>query len=43
MIIHTSDFAGGSAKWPISKQWSLRVNQEFQAQYDEEGRLGLPQ
>ncbi|CAD8195288.1 unnamed protein product [Paramecium pentaurelia] len=43
MIIHTSDFAGASAKWPISKQWSLRVNQEFQAQFEEEGRLGLPQ
>ncbi|CAD8115521.1 unnamed protein product [Paramecium sonneborni] len=43
MIIHTSDFAGGSAKWPISKEWSLRVNQEFQSQYEEEGKLGLPQ
>ncbi|CAD8115421.1 unnamed protein product [Paramecium primaurelia] len=43
MIIHTSDFTGGSAKWPISKEWSLRVNQEFQSQYEEEGRLGLPQ
>lgn len=29
MMIHASDFAGGSAKWPISRDWSLRVNQEF--------------
>ncbi|CAD8103195.1 unnamed protein product [Paramecium sonneborni] len=43
MIIHTSDFVGAAAKWPISKSWSLRVNQEFQSQYEEEGRLGLPQ
>ncbi|CAK91630.1 unnamed protein product (macronuclear) [Paramecium tetraurelia] len=43
MIIHTADFNGGAKVFEISRIWSERVNKEFSAQYDEEGRLGIPQ
>ncbi|CAD8079707.1 unnamed protein product [Paramecium sonneborni] len=43
MIIHTSDFAGGAKPFPISKEWSVRVNKEFQEQYTLEGKFGYPQ
>lgn len=42
-MIHTADFSGGSKNWEISKIWSLRVNKEFEAQYNDEGRLGIDQ
>lgn len=31
MIIHTSDFAGGAKPFQQSKEWSIRVNKEFEA------------
>lgn len=43
MITHTADFFGVAQKFDLSKEWSLRVNLEFQAQYKEEAELGLPQ
>ncbi|CAD8156083.1 unnamed protein product [Paramecium octaurelia] len=43
MIIHTADFNGGAKVFDISRIWSERVNKEFSAQYEEEGRLGIPQ
>ena len=43
MIIHTSDFTGGAKPFPISKEWSTRVNMEFQEQYTLEGKFGYPQ
>ncbi|CAD8126757.1 unnamed protein product [Paramecium sonneborni] len=43
MIIHTADFNGGAKVFEISRIWSERVNKEFSAQYEEEGRLGIPQ
>ncbi|KRX08648.1 hypothetical protein PPERSA_03519 [Pseudocohnilembus persalinus] len=42
-ILHTADFTGGAKPFPISRIWSERVNQEFTAQYIEEGKRGLPQ
>lgn len=26
MIIHTADFTGASKKFPLSKQWSEKIN-----------------
>ncbi|CAD8154379.1 unnamed protein product [Paramecium octaurelia] len=43
IIIHTSDFAGAAKPFPISKEWSTRVNTEFQEQYTLEGKFGYPQ
>ncbi len=43
MIIHTSDFAGAVKPFEVSREWSLRVNREFDAQYRLEGELGIPQ
>jgi hypothetical protein len=43
MLIHTADFNGVAKKYPESRQWSEKVNQEFMSQYKEEGKLGLPQ
>lgn len=43
MIIHTSDFTGGAKKFEQSKQWSIRVNKEFEVQYELEGKHGYPQ
>ncbi len=33
MIIHTADFGGCAKKFDISRQWSERVNKEFEEQY----------
>ncbi|EGR30482.1 hypothetical protein IMG5_131080 [Ichthyophthirius multifiliis] len=43
MIIHTADFTGASKKFPLSKQWSEKINQEFFMQYQEEGLRGVSQ
>ncbi|CAD8201785.1 unnamed protein product [Paramecium pentaurelia] len=43
MIIHTSDFTGGAKQFELSKQWSFKVNKEFEQQYELEGKLGYPQ
>ena len=43
MIIHTADFNGGAKIFEVSRVWSERVNKEFSAQYEEEGRLGITQ
>jgi calcium/calmodulin-dependent 3',5'-cyclic nucleotide phosphodiesterase len=32
-IIHTSDFAGAVKSFPVSREWSTKVNLEFSAQY----------
>lgn len=42
MIIHTADFNGGAKHFELSRTWSERVNKEFSAQYEEEGKLGIP-
>jgi len=42
MITHTADFNGSVRKWPLSKTWSEKINQEYRAQYEEEGRRGFP-
>jgi cAMP-specific phosphodiesterase 4 len=42
-IIHTADFAGGAKPFKTSREWSIRVSKEFQAQYEEEGKMGYPQ
>jgi hypothetical protein len=42
MMIHTADFNGVAKKYPLSRRWSEKVNQEYMAQYKEEGRLGYP-
>lgn len=31
MITHTSDFNGSARKWPLSKVWSEKINQEYRA------------
>ncbi|CAK80218.1 unnamed protein product (macronuclear) [Paramecium tetraurelia] len=43
MIIHTSDFTGGAKPFNLSREWSTRVNMEFQEQYNLEGKFGYPQ
>ncbi|CAD8073508.1 unnamed protein product [Paramecium primaurelia] len=43
MIIHTSDFTGGAKPFKLSREWSTRVNMEFQEQYSLEGKFGYPQ
>lgn len=43
IITHTADFFGSAQKFEVSKEWSLKVNQEFKAQYKEEEELGIPQ
>ena len=43
MIIHTADFGGAAKKFNVSRLWSEKVNKEFQAQYEEEGKFGYPQ
>lgn len=35
MITHTADFFGVAQKFDLSKEWSLRVNLEFQAQVNQ--------
>jgi cAMP-specific phosphodiesterase 4 len=41
MIIHSADFIGGAKEFETSRIWSERVNIEFAAQYEEEGKLGI--
>ncbi|EGR32677.1 hypothetical protein IMG5_074870 [Ichthyophthirius multifiliis] len=43
MIIHTADFNGAVKKFLFAKQWSERVNKEFNNQYMEEGVKGIIQ
>ena len=43
MIVHSSDFAGNTKTFEISRAWSERVNQEFTNQYSREVELGLPE
>ncbi|CAD8127538.1 unnamed protein product [Paramecium sonneborni] len=43
MITHTADFNGTARKWPQSRLWSEKINQEYRAQYEEEGKKGYPQ
>ncbi|KAL4491826.1 hypothetical protein ABPG72_006081 [Tetrahymena utriculariae] len=43
MMIHAADFHGNAQEFELSKKWSLLVNQEFQAQYKEEGEKNIPQ
>lgn len=43
MIIHCSDFAGTVMEFQYSRVWSERVNKEFEAQFNEEGKMGIPQ
>lgn len=43
MITHTADFNGPARKWSQSKMWSEKINQEYRAQYEEEGRRGYQQ
>ncbi|KAM3132153.1 hypothetical protein pb186bvf_015748 [Paramecium bursaria] len=42
-IMHISDFGGTVKKYPISQEWSHRVNQEFIQQFIIEGQMGYPQ
>jgi cAMP-specific phosphodiesterase 4 len=42
-LIHTSDFAGACMTFNTSRKWAELVNQEFSAQYAEEGELGIAQ
>ncbi|CAK89274.1 unnamed protein product (macronuclear) [Paramecium tetraurelia] len=43
MITHAADFNGTARKWPQSRLWSDKINQEYRAQYAEEGKKGYPQ
>ncbi|CAD8208983.1 unnamed protein product [Paramecium pentaurelia] len=43
MITHTADFNGTARKWPQSQLWSEKINQEYRAQYEDEGKKGYPQ
>ncbi|EAR83084.2 3',5'-cyclic-nucleotide phosphodiesterase (macronuclear) [Tetrahymena thermophila SB210] len=43
MIIHTADFTGAAKPFPLSRQWSEKVNREFHNQYIEEGKRGVEQ
>ncbi|CAD8211408.1 unnamed protein product [Paramecium octaurelia] len=43
MITHAADFNGTARKWPQSRLWSEKINQEYRAQYAEEGKKGYPQ
>ncbi|EGR31394.1 hypothetical protein IMG5_110740 [Ichthyophthirius multifiliis] len=43
IIIHAADFHGNPQPFEISKKWSLLVNQEFQAQFKEEGEKNISQ
>ncbi|CAK67167.1 unnamed protein product (macronuclear) [Paramecium tetraurelia] len=43
MVTHAADFNGTARKWPQSRLWSEKINQEYRAQYAEEGKQGYPQ
>jgi cAMP-specific phosphodiesterase 4 len=40
-LLHCCDFWGNVKPYPISKQWSERVNKEFSHQYEKELEAGV--
>ena len=43
IIVHASDFGHAVKEFNICQTWSDRVNRQFTNQYQQEGKLGIPQ
>ena len=42
VIIHGCDLYSSTKKFPVAKEWSIKINQEFTSQIQDEEKLGLP-
>jgi cAMP-specific phosphodiesterase 4 len=42
LVIHGCDLYSSTKKFAVAKEWSMKINQEFTCQIDDEEKLGLP-
>ena len=42
MVIHGCDLYSSTKKFAVAKEWSIKINQEFTSQIQDEEKLGLP-